>query len=85
MLRALECRTFYTTALALKIYRCEKGEYPEKLDALVPGVLEQLPRDPLTGETFGYRKMRKGGGFLLYAPGSKTVKRMLRITSTPRY
>lgn len=84
MRRALECRAFYATALALKIYRCEKGEYPETLDALVPEILDQLPCDPLTGMPFDYRKMPKGG-FMLYAQRIKSVKRMLRITSNPRY
>lgn len=84
MRRALECRAFYATALALKIYRCEKGEYPENLDALVPEILDQLPCDPLTGMPFDYRKMPKGG-FMLYAQRIKSVKRMLRITPAPRY
>ena len=84
MRRAMECRAFYATALALKIYRCEKGEYPETLDALVPGILDRLPCDPLTGKPFDYRKMPKGG-FMLSAQRIKSVKRMLRITPAPRY
>ena len=84
MRRAMECRAFYATALALKIYRCEKGEYPEKLDALVPGILDKLPCDPLTGMPFNYRKMPKGG-FMLFAQRIKSVKRMLRLTPVPRY
>lgn len=84
MRRALECRAFYATALALKIHRCEKGDYPETLDALVPDILSELPCDPLTGKPFVYRKMPKGG-FMLSAQRIKSVKRMLRITPAPRY
>lgn len=84
MRRAMECRAFYATALALKIYRCEKGEYPETLDALTPDILDKLPCDPLTGKPFDYRKMPKGG-FVLSAQRIKSVKRMLRLTPAPRY
>ena len=84
MRRALETRAFYATALALKIYRCEKGAYPDKLDELVPGCLEQLPCDPLTGKPFNYKKLPKGG-FMLSAQRVKPVRRMLRATPMPRY
>ena len=84
MRRAMESRAFYATALALKIYRCEKGAYPDKLDELMPGVLEKLPVDPLTGKPFNYKKMPKGG-FMLSAQRIKSVKRMLRAAPMPRY
>ena len=85
MRRAMECRAFYATALALKIFRCEKAAYPDKLDELVPGCLEKLPCDPLTGKPFNYKKLPKGG-FMLSTPRIKSVKRMpLRVSPMPRY
>ena len=80
MRRALECRALYATALALKIYRCEKGEYPQDLAALVPGYLDKLPCDPVTGKALRYKKFPKGG-FMLSAPSG----RFARTGSAPRY
>jgi hypothetical protein len=53
-------------ALALRRYKAERGEYPEALDALAPAYLERLPRCPLTGEDYPYRRVE--GGFELPAP-----------------
>ena len=80
MRRALECRALYATALALKIYRCEKGEYPASLSALVPEYLDKLPGDPVTGGALRYRKFPKGG-FMLSLPSSRAA----RVGSAPRY
>jgi len=53
---------------ALQAYHVEHGEYPQKLEALVPTYLTRLPDDPfaLTG-TFHY--LRKGSSYLLYSVG----------------
>ena len=40
--------------LALKIYKCEHGEYPASLQELVPVILPEIPADPLDGKAFGY-------------------------------
>jgi len=52
---------------ALAAYRAEHGEWPEKLEALVPDYLAELPDDPFTDRPFHYR--REGEGFLLYSVG----------------
>jgi len=45
-------------AVALATYRAERGDYPARLDALVPDYLPAVPRDPLArGEPFGYRQI----------------------------
>ena len=55
-------------ALGLKIYRVEKGKYPEQLSSLVPDVIPQLPLDPFTGRDYVYRKA--GKGFMVYSVGA---------------
>jgi len=57
-------------ALALKIYKAGKGEYPDALAELVPDILPQLPQDPFTGKDFIYKK--EGKGFLIYSLGENT-------------
>jgi len=54
-------------ALALKIFKAEKGKYPDFLTELVPDILPQLPQDPLTGKDFVYKK--EAEGFLVYSLG----------------
>ncbi len=64
----LETRlTLARTALVLKHYKAEHGAYPETLDPLVPGLLDELPRDPFSGGQLVYR--REGEGLLLYSVG----------------
>jgi hypothetical protein len=42
---------------ALRIWQLEHdGDYPETLEALVPGLVPSLPRDPYSGRPFGYRR-----------------------------
>jgi hypothetical protein len=42
---------------ALRVWQLEHdGHYPETLEALVPGLLPSLPRDPYSGGPFGYRR-----------------------------
>lgn len=52
---------------ALERHRLEKGQYPERLEALVPAYLQALPHDLVTGEPLHY--LRKGEGFTLYQVG----------------
>ena len=54
-------------AFALAIYRAENGEYPERLEQLVPAALAELPSDPFTGRPFVYQ--RTDDGFRLYSVG----------------
>jgi len=43
-------------AVALERYRLGSGHYPETLDELVPGLIEELPQDPISGQLFCYRR-----------------------------
>jgi hypothetical protein len=55
-------------AAALAAFRAERGQYPDKLDDLVPGVLPKLPADAFNDKAFVYRK--EGNGYLLYSLGA---------------
>ena len=44
---------------------------PERLEALVPDVLAEVPHDPFTGGPLAYE--RRGDGYLLYAVGTNGV------------
>jgi hypothetical protein len=54
-------------AAALAVYRAEHGAYPDKLDELVPSVLERLPVDLYNARPFVYQ--REGDGYLLHSVG----------------
>jgi len=47
-------------ALALRLYRAERGKYPDHLQELVPHYLPQVPIDPYDGKPIRYRKLQKG-------------------------
>jgi len=59
-------------ACALERYRLARGEYPETLDALVPGLIHQLPCDIVNGTQLKYRRV-DNGNFLLYSVGWNEV------------
>ncbi len=54
-------------AAALAVYRAEKGKYPERLDDLVPGILEKLPLDLYHAKPFFYKRIDTG--YVLYTAG----------------
>jgi hypothetical protein len=58
-------------AAALAVHRAEHGAYPESLDELVPGVIERLPADRISGKPFVYK--RGAEGFLLYGVGPNGI------------
>ena len=66
------------TGLALKLYKCLHGRYPEKTNALVPEILKTLPLDPYTGKPFQYRL--ENGEFTLFS-----VNKSIRLCSKVRY
>lgn len=47
-------------AVALRLYRCEFGLYPDNLRALVPKYLPSVLLDPYDGKPLRYRKLGKG-------------------------
>lgn len=55
-------------AFALTAYRIEHGQYPERLEALVPKYLAKIPQDLYTDDTLKYRVV--GKDYLLYSVGS---------------
>jgi tRNA A-37 threonylcarbamoyl transferase component Bud32 len=55
-------------AFALACYHKDQGRYPEKLDALAPAYLREIPLDLFTGKGLIYRPAEKG--YLLYSVGS---------------
>jgi hypothetical protein len=55
-------------ACALERFRLGTGQLPEKLDALVPRFISQLPGDVITGDSLKYRRTNDGR-FILYSLG----------------
>jgi len=51
----------------LEIYKRKYGDYPERLEQLIPEIFQQLPLDPFTGKNFIYRK--HGGKIIIYSVG----------------
>jgi hypothetical protein len=64
--RAVALLDLTRVAAALAVYRAKHGEYPDKLDQLVPTILAQVPDDLYSGKPFLYRRM-PNGGYLLYS------------------
>ncbi|HEX3602082.1 MAG TPA: hypothetical protein VHU84_18150 [Lacipirellulaceae bacterium] len=58
-------------AAALAVFRAEHGNYPAKLEELVPTVLEKLPADLYNAKPFLYKPI--GGSFLLYSAGENGI------------
>jgi hypothetical protein len=60
------------TALAIERYRMDRdGALPEKLSALLPEYLEEIPLDPFDGQPMRYRLMDQG--YVLYSVGWNLV------------
>jgi hypothetical protein len=55
-------------ACALERYRLANGRFPEKLEALAPRFISQLPTDVITGAPYKYR-LTYDGRFVLYSVG----------------
>lgn len=53
---------------ALQLHHDQHGQWPENLDALAPGFLNQVPQDPFTGEALKYQV--RPDGILLYSVGA---------------
>jgi hypothetical protein len=59
------------TAIAIERYRRQQGEPPERLGALVPQFLPQLPVDPFDGQPLRY--VVQPDQYLLYSVGQDRV------------
>jgi len=55
--------------LALEAYRDRHGQYPDRLDSLVPDQLPQLPLDPFTDKPLRYWSTFNGGAYCVYSVG----------------
>ena len=55
-------------ACALERYRLANGQFPDKLEALVPQFVSQLPNDVVSGDPYKYRRTADGQ-FFLYSIG----------------
>lgn len=56
------------TACALERHRLAQGKYPEKLEALVPEYLQNIPRDVLAAAPMKYR-LTQDGSYVLWSVG----------------
>ncbi len=66
-----ELKTLFEIALALTMYRRDKGQYPERLEDLTPAYFEVVPTDLFSGEAHRYRKTPDG--YLLYSVGLNRI------------
>ena len=57
---------------ALKAYHRDSGHYPDVLDALLEGYLDELPLDPFSGTALRY-VVEPPEGFLLYSVGPNGI------------
>jgi hypothetical protein len=60
------------TAIALKRFQLQHGNFPEKLAELTPEFLPAVPLDPVDGKPLRYRR-NADGTFLLYSVGDDGV------------
>ena len=56
-------------ACTLERFRRAKGDFPETLDALVPGFIDVIPKDVFDGKPLRYRR-NADGGYDLWSIGS---------------
>ena len=90
--RAQNAVTLAYTACALERFRLAHGQFPEKLDALVPQFAKSVPLDLMTGQPLKYRRT-DDGLFVLYSVGidrvddggvTKVGKRAIRTADEER-
>lgn len=60
------------TAIVLKRFQLQHGNYPEKLSELTPEFLASVPLDPVDGQPLRYRRTADGT-YLLYSIGENGV------------
>ena len=70
-------------ALSLAARRAEQGEFPDRLGALVPGYLDEIPVDPFSQEPLLYE--RSETGYVLYSIGPNGIDERGRgVDDAPR-
>lgn len=58
---------FIITTLAVRLFKMEKGRWPQKLDELVPEYLDEVPPDPFGLKPLRYKK--REGKWIIYSIG----------------
>ncbi|HEX5219434.1 MAG TPA: hypothetical protein VFZ59_07685 [Verrucomicrobiae bacterium] len=79
---AQETLDFARLAIALERYRLANGRFPEKLDALSPKFLGQIPHDLITGKPLKYRRT-EDGSFILYSVGWNATDDAGKVSQIP--
>lgn len=69
--RALINDQLLIAAIDLQLYRRQQGEYPQRLEQLVPDFRESLPEDWFGSGSVQFR--REGAGYVLYSVGTDGV------------
>ena len=59
------------TAIAVEMFRRQKGRLPQSLGDMVPEYASQLPQDPFTGQPVTYQTT--DSGYVLYSVGRDQV------------
>lgn len=54
--------------LAIERFRLQQNRLPEKLEELVPERIQELPKDPFSGQSFLFKK--EENGYVLYSVGA---------------
>ena len=60
------------SGLGVRVYLEKHDRFPENLDALIPEILAEIPRD-FDHEPLRYRLDADGGGFTLYSIGLNEI------------
>jgi hypothetical protein len=71
-MRAEATKRIVITAIALKRFQLQRGNYPERLSELTPEFLASVPLDPVDGQPLRYRR-NADGTYLLYSIGENGV------------
>jgi hypothetical protein len=63
--------------IALERFNNANGFYPAALEELAPALLDEIPNDPYTGQSFGYRAIKNDddaiNGYVLYSFGGNGI------------
>jgi len=69
-IRTEACVSLIQTDIALRRFNADQGNYPAKLDDLVPRYLKTIPIDPFgIGKPLRYKPLDGGKSFLVYSVG----------------
>jgi hypothetical protein len=58
-------------ALAVERFRLQQGRWPDRLEDLVPALLQEIPRDPFDGAPLRFRRDKEGVAIYSVGPDGK--------------